>query len=76
MLFGCAAKPRGEKLFRFSPSYNHYQTRLTASSLRIIHPPLSFANRNLLVAPPLLLLRALVHPAGMLPRSAQPKGNL
>ena len=25
MLFGCAAKPRGEKLFGFSPSYNHYE---------------------------------------------------
>ena len=24
MLFGCAAKPRGEKLFGFSPSYSHY----------------------------------------------------
>ena len=24
MLFCCAAKLRGEKLFRFSPSYNHY----------------------------------------------------
>ena len=25
MLFGCAAKPRGEKLFGFSPSYSHYK---------------------------------------------------
>ena len=24
MLFGCAAKPLGEKLFGFSPSYSHY----------------------------------------------------
>ena len=24
MLFGCAAKPRGEKPFDFSPSYSHY----------------------------------------------------
>ena len=28
MLFGCAAKPRGEKLFGFSPSYSHYNTLL------------------------------------------------
>ncbi len=25
MLFCCAAKRRGEKLFGFSPSYNHYE---------------------------------------------------
>jgi hypothetical protein len=35
MLFGCAAKPRGEKLFGFSPSYSHYRTDRRGG----YHPP-------------------------------------
>ena len=40
MLFGCAAKPRGEKLFGFSPSYSHYCRFFDSFSRRTPPDPL------------------------------------